>query len=280
MEDEIFRNGSTTYYWSSKFFPPNIRDDVFRFYSFVRVVDDYVDKPIPDKKAFEAIRQLWQGAIADEGFSTNQQADDSVDLRVVKNMVFIMQKYDCPKEWIEAFFRSMDWDIERRKYKTTSDTLEYIYGSAEVIGLVMSKIMGLPTEAQTFAKMQGRAMQFVNFIRDVREDNELGRQYFPAETLQKYDLKNLTQIEAKKNPENFAQFMRSQIRLYQEWQQEAAKGFRYIPRRLRIPLRTAVDMYNWTAKQIEKDPLIVLSKKIKPSKRQVLLTAIKRSLWA
>lgn len=253
---------------------------MFRFYSFVRVVDDYVDQPIPNTKAFGSIRKLWASASANKSFVTEQEPGDTVDERIIKNVVYIVRKYNCPNEWIEAFFKSMEWDITRRKYKTTPDTIEYIYGSAEVIGLVMSKIMGLPKQAEKYAQMQGRAMQFVNFIRDVSEDNELGRQYFPLESLEKFGLKNLSQNEAKKNSEQFVNFMRGQVQLYQEWQQEAAKGFVYIPRRLRIPLRTAVDMYNWTAHQIEKDPMVVFTRKIKPTKQRVLLTAIRRSFWA
>lgn len=278
MEQAIFQKGSTTYYWSSKFFPPSIREDVFRFYSFVRVVDDYVDQPASDVKSFNRIRTLWTGAISDEAFDVSPQAADTVDARVIKNIVYIVRKYDCPVEWVESFFDSMQMDIDHRKYQTISNVLEYIYGSAEVIGLFMSKIMGLPTEAYQFAKMQGRAMQFVNFIRDIREDNELGRQYFPVEDLQKHGLKSLQQSEIMDNPESFRLFLLEQINRYNLWQAEANKGFAYIPRKLRVPLRTAVDMYNWTARQIEKDPQIVLSKKVKPTKQRVLLTVLKRSI--
>jgi phytoene synthase len=85
----------------------------------------------------------------------------------------------------------MQMDIDKREYKTLDDTLEYIYGSAEVIGLFMAQIMGLPEEAHDFAKMQGRAMQFINFIRDIDEDITLGRRYFPTQDLKEFSLANL-----------------------------------------------------------------------------------------
>ena len=280
MEEAIFKNGSTTYYWSSRFFPKSIREDVFRFYSFVRVVDDYVDQSKPDVKALNELRGRWRTAQASPNFSTDSLAKDSKNDRVIKNIVYIVRKYSCSPEWVEAFFASMEMDVKCRKYNNLSDTLEYIYGSAEVIGLFMARIMSLPETAYEAAKMQGRAMQFVNFIRDVDEDNHLGRQYFPADLLRVFGLENLSKSEAKKKPEQFAQFMNEQIRLYRQWQEQANTGFVFIPRRLRVPLRTAVDMYNWTAKQIEQDPMVVFSRKVKPHKRRVLRTVLKRVFWA
>lgn len=145
-----------------------------------------------------------------------------------------------------------------------------------MVGLMMAKIMGLPNESLPYARMQGRAMQWLNFIRDIDEDNKLGRQYFPQTDLQKFDLPNLSSATAKKYPENFAGFMHFQIARYTDWQQEAVNGFIYIPRRLLIPLRIAVDMYNWTTEQIAKDPKIVLDTKIKPRKSRVLFDAARR----
>lgn len=61
-EQEIFREGSTTYYFSSRFFPHAIRQDVFRLYSFVRVADDYVDSSPPQTDRFYALRTVWDTA--------------------------------------------------------------------------------------------------------------------------------------------------------------------------------------------------------------------------
>ena len=123
-------------------------------------------------------------------------------------------------------------------------------------------------------------MQWVNFIRDIQEDNELGRQYFPKAALKRFKLSNLRPETAQANPEAFAAFMKHQIMLYRHWQSDANVGFRFIPKRQRIPLATAVEMYNWTADQIEKNPLVVFEQKIKPSKRRVIFTAVKNIIYA
>jgi len=272
-EKNIFRNGSTTYYFSSIFFPKKIKDDVFKLYSFVRVADDYVDVVPANKKAFNDLRARWNLAYADPDFSTITTEADSIDDRVIKNIVFVVRKYNFDTAWVESFLDAMQADLEKRTYKTMTDTKWYMYGSAEVIGLMMGKIMGLPDAAMKYAKLQGRAMQYINFIRDVQEDNDLGRCYFPLTELKKHGLKNVSKKTAQLQPNEFSNFIKAQLRHYDSWQQEADKGMKYIPKRLRVPLQTAVSMYNWTGEVIRNNPDIIFSQKVKPKKRRVIWKA-------
>jgi phytoene synthase len=123
-------------------------------------------------------------------------------------------------------------------------------------------------------------MQYINFIRDVDEDVELGRCYFPQSELVKYGLVELTYKCAYTHPATYREFIEAQLAYYNQWQTEAIKGFKYIPYGQRIALRTAVDMYNWTANKLAQDPFIVFDKKVKPSKYRVVARAIVRSLHA
>jgi phytoene synthase len=289
LEKDIFKNGSTTYYWSSKFFPKGVRDDVFKLYSFVRVVDDMVDVVPAETNRFNRICERWKTVKKELAQNkVNKPLDESVDEQVLANIAYIVHRYECDPAWVDSFLASMKMDIDKRVYKSINDTIDYIYGSAEVIGLFMAKILQLPgqgtgstkpePEVLRFARMQGRAMQYINFLRDIAEDIELGRCYFPERTLKKHGLKDLTKNNAQSNPEAFKNFMHEQLSLYDEWQAEANKGFSYIPKRLRIPLQTATDMYNWTAQEIRKDPFIVYEKQLKPKKRRVLKTAAKNTI--
>lgn len=275
LEKELFKKGSTTYYWSSRFFPKEVREDVFKFYSFVRYVDDLVDRKRPNVKEFDSIVVSWS--------KWKSEDKQDVDLpsgsagKVLQNMIGIVEKYDCNESWVDAFLTSMQMDIDQKNYKSLEEVLEYIYGSAEIIGLVMARILQLPSEADFAARMQGRAMQYINFIRDIDEDNGLGRRYFSDKTLSTHKLKSLTRSEAEKHQEQFTAFIREQIELYREWQELAYKGFEYIPKRLRIPVATATDMYNWTAEQIYDNPLVVFDRKVKPSKYRVMSRAFYNS---
>lgn len=279
LEKNIFKNGSTTYYWSSKFFPRSVRDDVFKLYSFVRVVDDIVDNIPPDIDRFNFIKKRWKTVKKElKDKKVTKPLDDSVEERVIANIAYVVHRHDCDPSWVDSFLDSMQMDVDKKQYRTLEDTLEYIYGSAEVIGLFMARIMQLPIKPYEYARMQGRAMQWINFLRDIDEDNSLGRCYFPKSTLKKFGLPDLKQETAQANPEQFKKFMHEQLNLYEQWQAEADKGFSYIPKRLRIPLQTATDMYNWTAEEIRKDPFIVYSKKVKPTKSRVMKAAAKNSI--
>jgi 15-cis-phytoene synthase len=276
LEQRIFRQGSTTYYWSARFFPKSVRNDVMRFYSFVRVVDDYVDALPPRSVAFRQLYESWQRMNTDG--TTALTSADTTEERIVKNIVSLSRTHHFEPSWVPAFWAAMQADLKHQPYQRLQDTLRYTYGSAEVIGLMLCHILRLPTAAYTPAALQGRAMQWINFIRDIAEDNELGRLYFPQEDLQRFELPDLHRRGAELRPEAFTAFMRFQVDRYRRWQREASKGHHYLPRRLRLPVRTAVDMYDWTAECIARDPFIVFSYKVKPTPSRVVRRALIRAI--
>lgn len=277
-EQKIFKKGSTTYYFASKFFPKKVRDDVYRLYSFARVADDYVDDEPQQPKKLLALEKSYESAVADHAFDATSHKWDETDVRVIKNIVRLQHKYKFERKWIEDFFKSMKMDINPKPFKTLNDSLEYVHGSAEVIGLMMAKIMDLPEEAIDAAKSQGKAMQWINFVRDIDEDNKRGRCYFPQSDLKKFGLKDLSHETAKANTDSFKKFIQHQLDRYAEWQAEAYEGIHHLPERLRLPVKTAIDMYNWTARKIERDPMIVFATKVKPRKRQIIRKIIKNTV--
>lgn len=277
-EKQIFKNGSTTYYWSSRFFPENTRQDVFKLYSFVRIADDFVDCVPQDKKHFLQLEKAWNLAVKN-GTLPSKKTDSKIAL-AVNNMYQVYNKYQFEPKWVSAFLKAMKADISSKEYKNMDQTILYMHGSAEVIGLMMSKIIGVPKEGYYYAQLQGRAMQYINFIRDIKEDINLGRCYLPKSEIKKYGLKELSERQAYKHPAEFKEFIEGQLAYYKAWQKEASLGFKYVPRTQRIALRTAVDMYNYTAKNIAKNPFLVFNKKIKPSKYRVVGRALVRSIHA
>lgn len=285
-EDKIFQRGSTTYYWSSKFFPEATRKDVQKLYSFVRIADNFVDQVPSDASGFKRLEGLWRKLT--RGKKINTKPDD-ISAIAAQNMYDLATKYNFELAWIDAFLASMQMDIEQRTYETLDETLEYIYGSAEVIGLMMLAVLRPDLHTgnseqlhtiQEYAKLQGRAMQYINFIRDIDEDIDLGRCYFPQSELRKYGLSELSYKCAYTHPAAYREFFDGQLAYYRQWQAEANKGFKYIPYGQRIAVRTAADMYGWTANKLAHDPFVVFDKKVKPSKYRVVARAIVRSLHA
>jgi len=276
VEQRIFKAGSTTYYWSSRFFPKDVRADVLKLYSFVRVLDDYVDSLPQQTQAFYALRTAWQAAQADPAFDIGPARHDTVDQRVIKNIVGLARTHRFDADWITAFWNTMQSDLEGRRYQTLADSLAYVHGSAEIIGLMMARIFGLPPEAGRAARLQGRAMQWINFIRDIAEDNQLGRCYFPREDLDVFGLDDLQAATAQAHPERFAAFMRFELGRYAAWQAEAARGYKHMPHRLRVAVATASDMYAWTAEQIGRQPFAVFGQKVKPGRSRIVRSGLVR----
>ena len=262
---ETFKKGSKTYFNSSLFFPPEVRDRVFTLYAFVRTADDFVDA-IPQKADdFRAFRAAYRDSA--EGRPAGN--------RIIDSYVELAKAFRFDSAWTEAFFDSMEADLFKKDYDSLEETLKYIYGSAEVIGLFMARIMELDEVSHPSAKMLGRAMQYINFIRDFAEDRNLGRRYLP---LNGADPRLAEEAFAREHPDLFAAFLRSHLELYQSWQREAVAGYRFMPHRYRIPVASAGDMYWWTAEQIKKNPLVVFERQIKPSRSRVWFAVFKNAL--
>lgn len=260
----IFRRGSKTYFTSSLLFPPEIRDKVFVLYAFVRVADDYVDSIPQQKKKFYSFVNHYNHALKGDK-SGNVVVDDFVDL---------INKEGIKVEWVDAFLEAMRSDLHKKKYKTMKDLEKYMYGSAEVIGLMMAKIMNLPKKSYASAKLLGKSMQYANFLRDIAEDNALQRQYLPVEELKKYGFSNAKKDTLLGNYKQFEDFLTAQVGLIYTWQKQAEEGFQYIPKRLRVAVKTASEMYKWTVKEIRSNPKIIFSRKVKPSQTKILRTAL------
>lgn len=260
----IFRNASTTYFVASLFFPKHIKDDVFTLYAFVRVADDYVDSITQDTAGLLGMLAGYKKAVLGQKTSSE----------VISNFVELQERVAIKTEWVEAFFASMYLDTIKQKYRTLSETCSYMYGSAEVIGLMMAAILRLPQESYPAARMLGRAMQYANMIRDIAEDVELGRQYIPDTELQKVGLENLQFATAAAAPDEFRLLVKRQIEYYTYWQQFADLGLGVIPKRLRAPIAAASDMYRETLAVIAKDPFIVYEKKVKPPKHVVAVRTL------
>lgn len=165
----------------------------------------------------------------------------------------------------------MEADLRKNRYDSLEECLVYMYGSAEVIGLFMSRCMDLPVTAYEAARLLGRAMQYINFIQDVAEDRSLGRRRLPIEA----EMEDIIDPQwAASHPERFSHWMMGHLSRYRQWQVGAVSGYRCIPYWYRLPIKTAADMYWWTAKTIEKDPLVVFQRKVKLSKARIILQFI------
>ncbi|KQC15030.1 MAG: hypothetical protein APR63_04510 [Desulfuromonas sp. SDB] len=265
----IFKSGSRTFYNSSKFFPKPYRKQVIVLYAFVRSVDDFVDSIPQMTEDYYKFKQDYNLCLK------NQKADNLV----IKSFVKLKQELKLPDSWIEAFFSSMEMDLNKKVYYSIDEVKQYMYGSAEIIGLIMCKIMKLPEKSYPYACLVGRAFQYINFIRDIQEDIHLNRNYFPRQDYQKFNIVSKSLDESQNNSEQMINFIRYQINRSRQWLDQGEYGFRYIPHRFLVPIRTASSMYRWTLDKIDVNPLIVYNEKIKPNKLKILQYGLKNLIY-
>ena len=176
LSKRLTNSYSTSFSWGIKAFSTEYRDYIYAVYGYVRLADEIVDSFHGYNKA-ELLNKLredtWKAI--DEGISTNP---------ILQAFQITVNKFNIDKELIEAVLKSMEMDLSNSSYKRDYyDT--YIYGSAEVVGLMCLKVFihgnqQKYDELKFAAKQLGSAFQKVNFLRDIKSDiQERGRIYLP-----------------------------------------------------------------------------------------------------
>lgn len=263
----IFRNGSITYYYSSIFFPSDVRSDVFILYAFVRTADDFVDSVPQQKTGFDTFCKETEAVFKG---NTSIPVEDPV----ITAFYDMCIRRNIPYQYVDDFLKVMKQDLHKNRYKTYAQLEAYMYGSAEVVGLMMAHILHLPKESYPFAQKMGRAMQLINFIRDLREDNQMNRVYLPIDEQKAFSVDVLDDISAKNermsNRYNMISFIHFEINRFYKLLSDAERGYDFIPLGYRIPIKTAADMYRWTAQRIETDPDRIARGSVKPSPFRVV----------
>ena len=172
----ITKRYSTSFSIGTRLLSKSLREAIYSIYGFVRLADEIVDTFHDHDKANLLARfrkETWQAI--DEEISLNP---------VLQAFQRTANHYAIDRKYIEAFFDSMEMDLHKAVY-SRDGYQEYIYGSAEVVGLMCLQVF-CDGDKQLFAKLEsparslGAAFQKVNFLRDLNEDyQDLGRTYFP-----------------------------------------------------------------------------------------------------
>ena len=172
----ITKSYSTSFSSAVSFLGSDIRNAIYSIYGFVRLADEIADTFHEYDK--EALMQKFE-----------RDYYDSIDIGISLNPALnsfqqTVKKYNIPDDLIQAFLNSMKIDLIKSDHNTIDETDEYIYGSAEVVGLMclMVFVNGdevLYNELKAPARRLGAAFQKVNFLRDIRNDTQvLNRKYF------------------------------------------------------------------------------------------------------
>ena len=227
---------STSFSLATKMIHNSIRNDIYNIYGFVRFADEIVDTFHNYKK-----KELFERFEEDLNDALKNRISLNPILNSFQNTVF---KYKIDQALIKSFMQSMRWDLNKKKYLNEKDYKDYIYGSADVVGLMCLKVFvngdkEKYDELKKNAMSLGSAFQKVNFLRDVKNDFEnLNRSYFPKINFLNFSEKDKNDIivEIEKDFEN------------------GLKGILLLPNNSRFGVFTAYKYYFSLLKKLKRTP--------------------------
>lgn len=250
-----------TYYLATLLLPKSKRPFVHALYGFARyadeIVDDLASTLSPQEKA--DVLSTWSSKVL-TGLE-NGTSDDAVG----RALVDTARRYKIPQQHFVDFLHSMKMDLTVTEYQTYEDLMEYVYGSAAVIGLEMVPILGYTDKAAfESAKKLGVAFQLANFIRDVGEDLERGRIYLPLEELASFGVTREILERRTLTPE-IIEALKFQIARVRKLQQEAAAGIELLDKTSRPCIRAASELYCGIVDEVEAIGYDIFNKRAKTS---------------
>lgn len=177
ISEQVTKSYSTSFYSATRLLDKDTRYAIFSIYGFVRFADEIVDTfhEFDKKYLLEKFETDYYDSVK-QGISLNP---------ILQSFQKTVQKYNIPDAHIQAFLSSMKYDLVKSEYKDKTEVNEYIYGSADVVGLMCLKVFcngddTIYNELEKPAQKLGSAFQKVNFLRDLKNDMEiLDRKYFP-----------------------------------------------------------------------------------------------------
>ena len=265
-----------TYYLATLLLPKAKRPFVHALYGFARYADEIVDdlaSPLSDQEKADLLRAWSSGIIED---LRRGDSSDPIGMALVDTVT----RFAIPIEHFEAFIHSMTMDLSVSEYQSYDDLLEYVYGSAAVIGLEMVPILGaLSPEAYGAAEKLGIAFQLANFIRDVGEDLDRGRVYLPIQELAEHGVSHEMLNERILTPQSKS-VLQAQIARVRRLQREAAPGIAMLEPASRACIEAASELYCGIVDEVEKIDYQIFEKRAKTSTMRRLRVALPAYLRA
>ncbi|MGA9637006.1 phytoene/squalene synthase family protein [Flavobacterium sp.] len=184
----VTKNYSTSFSLAVYMLSPSIRDAIYSIYGFVRFADEIVD-------SFHGYEKEYLINDFEKEYYKAYEAGISLN-PILNSFQHTVKEYHITDDLVQAFMKSMKLDLVKQNYDSQEEYNEYIYGSADVVGLMCLKIFVKGKEEKynqlkAEAMRLGSAFQKVNFLRDLKEDNlVLNRNYFPGVDLKSFDEKS------------------------------------------------------------------------------------------
>ena len=234
--ENVTKTYSTSFSLATRLLSENIRKDIYNIYGFVRFADEIVDS-FHDYNKTELFNDFSD--------DLEKALVNKIHLNPILNSFqHTFHKYNIDKDLVDSFMKSMRMDLTKKKYSTVKEYKEYIYGSADVVGLMCLKVF-VQGDSKLYNKLKNNAMklgsafQKVNFLRDLKADKEdLNRTYFPNTKFEKLN-------ESEKN---------EIINEIENDFKDGLEGIKQLPLDAKFGVFMAYRYYNQLLKKLKKTP--------------------------
>ncbi|WP_430791730.1 phytoene/squalene synthase family protein [Actinoplanes sp. G11-F43] len=244
---DLHREHGRTYYLATRLLPAWKRRHVHALYGFTRYADEIVDRT-EDRPTAEraAVLADWSGR-----FLAGLRGE-AVDDPLLPAVLHTIAVFDLDLDDFEKFLRSMSMDLTVGGYSTYDDLLDYMEGSAAVIGTMMLPILGSsdPAAAREPARQLGFAFQLTNFIRDIAEDLERDRVYLPQEHLDEHEV-TVDDLRRGVTTPPIKNLIKAEVARAREHYALAAPGIPLLEPTSQACMRTAFQLYGGILDEIE-----------------------------
>ncbi len=252
----------TSYYRASLFFPHDVKKDVFDLYALVRIADNIVDNNMRSKSDAEEQLNMLKSRFMQAYNNADCIAEDPTI-----SAALMYRRRKLPLERIHSFFDAMIQDTWCDRYQSYEKLQQYMYGSAEVIGLMLTHIIGWQKDADKYARILWEAMQYTNFLRDVCEDYvKYWRIYMPWSRLLEYNLHEGDIVDYchwKPVDERWERYMKRQCETTKSLYRKANKGIALLHPKGRLAVYLASKLYESILNKIARNRYDVFSKNTK-----------------
>ncbi|MCM0677191.1 phytoene/squalene synthase family protein [Micromonospora phytophila] len=271
---ELHRRHGRTYYLATRLLPAWKRRHVHALYGFTRYADEIVDRTEELPPAERAARlDEWAGRFVAGLHGA------PVDDPLLPAVLHTIAVFDLDRDDFALFLKSMAMDLTVTSYDTYDHLLDYMEGSAAVIGTMMLPILGSsdPVEAREPARQLGFAFQLTNFIRDVAEDLDRGRTYLPDDDMVKFGVTpdELADARARgRTTPRIRELIEYEVTRAQAHYAAAAPGITLLAPASQACMRTAYALYGGILDEVAAQGYdVFVNRALVPQRRRIAVAA-------
>jgi 15-cis-phytoene synthase len=263
--------GSKSFYFATRFFPPDLARSAHAIYWFCRHTDDLADECLTPEQGKRDIDQ-WSESL-DVAYNTGVAHHP-----VLAVFLDTVRRHNIPIEYAYELIEAMRMDLRSSRFETFTELRVFCYRAASVVGLMMCYVIGFEPDADqelalTHAVDLGIAMQLTNILRDIGEDLSRGRIYLPKDEMARFGCSERSLVDHRRD-DSFRELMKFQICRARGYYKAGNLGIPMLNRRGRFAVQVASDVYKEILGSIESSDYDTFERRaVVPNRKKYWLTA-------